>query len=110
MRGGQNIGARRPERRRVRRYAAPALEIVIRGERFRAINWSMSGALIYGIFEVIGMRVRGEMGVAGSVEALPFAATVVRADLDTGTSAVCFEDGRTDWIEFPDEASPAPLQ
>jgi len=110
MRTEKNIGARRPERRRVRRYAVPALEIVIHGERFRAIDWSMSGALIYGICDVVGMRVRGEMGVAGSIEALPFAATVVRADLDTGTSAVCFEDGRTERIEFPDEASPAPLQ
>ena len=110
MRGGQNIGARRPERRRVRRYAAPALEIVIHGERFRAINWSMSGALIYGIFEVIGMRVRGEMGVAGSSEPLPFAATVVRADVNTGNSAICFEDFRTEAIEFHDHSCAAPLQ
>ena len=109
MRSGQNIGAA-PEQRRVHRYAVPALEIVIRGERFRAINWSMRGALLYGICEDVGMRVRGEMGVAGSLEALPFAATVVRADLDTGTSAICFEDCRTDRIEFPDRPGAAPLQ
>src|SRR5437867_6535918 len=100
MRRGQNIGAR-PEQRRVRRYALPALEIVIRGESFRAVNWSMRGALIYGLFDDVGIRVRGEMGMAGSRDLLPFAATVLRADLDTGTSAICFEDYRTDRIEFP---------
>jgi hypothetical protein len=86
------------------------LEIAIGDERFQAINWSMRGALLYRICEVVGMRVRGEMGVPGSSEALPFAATVVRADLDTGNSAICFEDGRTDRIEFPEHAYAAPLQ
>lgn len=88
------------ERRRERRYALPMLEISIGDERFRAVNWSMRGALLYGICEVIGARVRGEMGVPGSSEAIPFAATVVRADLDSGNSAICFEDARTERIEF----------
>ncbi len=78
------------EQRRDRRYALPVLEVVIGDEHFRAINWSMRGALLYGICEVVGMRVRGEMGVPGSSQALPFAATVVRADLNTGNSAICF--------------------
>jgi hypothetical protein len=56
------------------------------------------------------MRVCGEMGVPGSSEALPFAATVVRADLDTGNSAICFEDYRTEGIEFREHACAAPLQ
>ncbi len=86
------------------------LEIAIGDERFHAINWSMRGALLYGICEVVGMRVRGEMGVPGSSEALPFAATGVRADLDTGNSAICFEDCRTDRIEFSEQAYAAPLQ
>jgi len=98
------------ESRRDRRYSLPMLEIAIGDERFQAINWSMSGALLYGICEVVGMRVRGEMGVPGSSDALPFAATVVRADLNTGNSAICFEDFRTDMIEFPDHAYAAPLQ
>ena len=88
----------------------PMLEIAIGDERFHAINWSMRGALLYGICEVVGMRVRGEMGVPGSSDALPFAATVVRADLNTGNSAICFEDGRTDMIEFPEHTYAAPLQ
>ena len=86
------------------------LEILIGEERFRAINWSMRGALLYGTCEIVGMRVRGEMGVPGSMEALPFAATVVRADRDTGNSAICFEDCRTDRIEFPESDCAAPLQ
>ena len=98
------------EQRRDCRYALPVLDVVIGGERFHAINWSMRGALVYGICEIVGMRVRGEMGVPGSSEALPFAATVVRADLDTGNSAICFEDFRTEGIEFPDHAYAAPLQ
>ena len=76
------------------------LEIVIAGECYRAVNWSMRGALLYGICEVVGARVRGEMGVPGSTDRFPFAATVVRADLDTGNTAICFEDGRTERIEF----------
>ena len=98
------------EQRGARRYALPMLEIVIGDERFHAVNWSMRGALLYGVCDDVGMRVRGEMGIAGSMEAVPFAATVVRADFDTGTSAICFEDYRTDRIEFPDQPTAAPLQ
>ena len=98
------------ELRHGRRYAGPVLEIVIGDEHFRAINWSMRGALLYGICEAVGVRVRGEMGVPGSSEAVPFAATVVRSDFNTGNSAICFEDGRTDRIEFPAHACAAPLQ
>jgi hypothetical protein len=88
------------ERRRERRYASPAVEVAIGSERFHAINWSMRGALIYGLCDRVGARVRGEIGVPGSSEAMPFAATVVRADFDSGNSAVCFEDGRTERIDF----------
>ena len=98
------------ERRRERRYALPVLEIAIGEDRFRAINWSMRGALLYGICELAGTRVRGEIGVPGSIDAMPFAATVVRADLDTGNSAICFEDGRTERIEFPSGDHAAPMQ
>src|SRR6266852_727714 len=98
------------EQRSESRYALPVLDVVIGGERFHAINWSMRGALLYGICEIVGMRVRGEMGVPGSSEALPFAATVVRNDLDTGSSAICFEDGRTDRIEFSERAYATPRQ
>lgn len=98
------------ERRHDRRYALPVLEVVIGGERYHAINWSMRGALLYGICEVIGMRVRGEMGVPGSCQALPFAATVVRSDLDTGNSAIYFEDCRSDTVEFHEHCCTAPLQ
>jgi hypothetical protein len=100
---------RKPDRRGERRYLLPALEIAIGDERFRAVNWSMKGALLYGICEVVGARVRGEMGVPGSGDAVPFAATVIRADLDTGNSAICFEDCRTETIEFH-QPSAAPLQ
>lgn len=97
------------ERRRDRRYASASLEIAIGDERFRAVNWSMRGALLYGICDLVGARVRGEMGVPGSCDAIPFAATVVRADLDTGNCAICFEDCRTERIEFHASAA-APLQ
>ena len=60
----------------------------------------MSGALLYGVCEVVGARVRGEIGVPGSSEGMPFAATVLRADFETGNSALCFEDWRTEAIEF----------
>jgi hypothetical protein len=100
----------RIELRRDRRYPSPALEVVIGDERFRAINWSMRGALLYGICEAVGIRVRGEIGVPGTSEGLPFAATVVRADLHSGNSAICFEDGRTERIEFHAHAGAAALQ
>jgi hypothetical protein len=93
------------EKRRERRYSLPALEVAIGDERFRAVNWSMRGALLYGICDLVGARVRGEMGVPGSSDAIPFAATVVRADLDSGNCAICFEDCRTERIEFHDSAA-----
>jgi hypothetical protein len=105
----QKISAK-TEKRRDRRYALPVLEVVIGDERFCAVNWSMRGALLHGVCEFAGMRVRGEMGVPGSSEAIPFAATVVRTDLDTGNSAICFEDFRTDRIEFHAHTSAAALQ
>jgi hypothetical protein len=86
------------------------MEVVIGDEHFHAINWSMRGALLYGICEVVGMRVRGEMGIPGSIQALPFAATVVRTDLNTGNSAICFEDCRSERIEFHAHCCTAPLQ
>jgi hypothetical protein len=98
------------EQRRDRRYVLPVLEVVIGDERFSVINWSMRGALLYGLCEIAGMRVRGEIGVPGSVEAIPFAATVLRADLNTGNSAICFEDFRTDQIEFHEHSCAAALQ
>ena len=98
------------EQRHERRYALPMLEITIGDERFRAINWSMRGALLHGICDAVGMRVKGEMGIPGSSEAVPFAATVVRADLKGGKSAICFEDCRTDRIEFREDAGACMLQ
>ena len=98
------------ERRRDKRYACPTVEIVIGDERFRAVNWSMRGALLHGLCDLVGVRIRGEMGVPGSSEAMPFTATVTRADLDTGNSAICFEDPRTERIEFPEPVCAAPLQ
>lgn len=98
------------DRRCDRRYGLPVLEIVIGDERFRAVNWSMKGALLYGLCDLVGARVRGEMGVPGSSEAMPFAATVVRADLDTGNSAICFEDIRTERIDFDTQAVAAAMQ
>jgi len=97
------------DRRRDRRYALPVLEIAIGDERFRAVNWSMQGVLLYGICELVGARVRGEMGVPGSIDGMPFAATVVRADLDSGNCAICFEDCRTERIDF-EEKDAAALQ
>ena len=99
-----------PDLRRERRYAATALEVVIGPDRFRTINWSMRGALLYGICEVVGARVRGEIGVPGSSEAISFTATVVRSDLATGNSALCFEDCRTERIEFHAHAGAMLLQ
>jgi len=98
------------ERRREQRYALGPLEVVIGGEHFRAINWSMRGALLYGICELAGSRVRGEISVPGSSDGMPFAATVVRADLDTGNSAICFEDSRTEMIEFREQPGVIQLQ
>ena len=109
MRKVQNVSDP-TEQRRDRRYVLPVLEVVIGDERFCVINWSMRGALLYGICEIAGMRVRGEMSVPGSCEGLPFAATVVRADLATGNSAICFEDFRTDQVEFHEHTCAAPLQ
>ncbi len=93
------------ERRCERRYALPVLEVVIGSERFRAVNWSMRGALIYGLCDAVGARVRGEIGIPGSCEAMPFTATVVRADFAAGNSAICFEDIRTERIDFAAEAA-----
>jgi len=98
------------ERRRERRHRLPVLEIAIDGERFRAIDWSMRGALLYGICEAAGVRVKGEIGVPGSIDAMPFTATVVRADLLTGNSAICFEDWRTEAMDFSCHDHACPVQ
>lgn len=98
------------EMRRDRRFGLPALEIVIGDERFRAINWSMKGALLYGFCDIVGARVRGEMGVPGSSEAVPFSGTVIRADLDANSSAICFEDPRTERIDFHEAQGATQLQ
>jgi len=88
--------------RREPRHPLPVLEVAIGNERFRSINWSMQGALLDGICDLIGARVRGRMGMSGSREAVPFTATVVRTDIGTGNCAICFEDGRTEQIDFAD--------
>ena len=98
------------EQRCERRFTFPALELVIGDEHFRPLNWSMRGALLHGVCDAIGVRVRGEMGVPGSSETIAFAATVIRSDPDTGNSAICFEDCRTERIEFTTQARAAALQ
>ena len=85
------------------RYPLPVLEFAIGQERFHTINWSMGGALLDGICELVGSRVRGVMGMADSREGVPFTATVIRVDLDTGNCAICFEDSRTAHLDFAAE-------
>src|SRR5882672_11228440 len=88
------------EARREQRHTLPVMEVVIGHERYRSINWSMQGALLDGICELVGTRLRGVMGVAGSRDAIPFTATVIRIDAATGNCAICFEDCRTEQLEF----------
>jgi len=100
MRGDRHNGFAMRDMRRDRRHPLPVLEIAIGNERFRSINWSMHGALLDGICDLIGARVRGVMGLARSREPIPFTATVIRADFATGNCAICFEDWRTEQIDF----------
>jgi hypothetical protein len=100
MQKARDIPLARRDLRQDRRHALPVLEVTIGDERFSSINWSMQGALLDGMCEFIGTRVRGVMGIAGSCEAIPFAATVIRADPETGSCAICFESCRTEQIEF----------
>ena len=86
--------------RREPRHPLPVLEVSIGSERFRSINWSMNGALLDGICDLIGARVRGVMGLTGSRDAVPFTATVVRSDIGNGNCAICFEDWRTEHMDF----------
>lgn len=109
MRVALNVCAE-TDRRCDRRYALPALEIVIGDDRFRAVNWSMRGALLYGFCEPVGTRLRGEIGLPGSSEGMPFTATVVRTDSAAGNTAIWFEDCRTERIDFPDRDGAALLQ
>lgn len=74
------------EVRREKRHTLPVLEVVIGHERYRSINWSMEGALLDSICELVGTRLRGVIGVAGSRDAVPFTATVIRIDPVTGNS------------------------
>ena len=94
----------RTELRRDRRYLMPVLEATIGGGQYRAINWSMGGLLIDGICQDIGTRVHGTVGLAGSVDIIPFAATVVRIDPEYGSCAICFDDPSLDYVE-PTERS-----
>jgi hypothetical protein len=82
----------RRELRRDRRYLLPALDVTIGEFKFNAINWSMGGLLIDGVCHDIGSRVRGSFGLFGSSEPMPFAATVVRIEPETGSCAICFDD------------------
>lgn len=91
------------EKRRERRFRVPVLEVAIGRERFYTINWSMGGALLDGLCDLIGSRIRGVMRVTGSREPVPFAATVIRADPATGNCALCFDDLRTEGLEFDRE-------
>lgn len=97
------------EMRRQRRFPLPVLEFAIGRERFHSINWSMEGALLDGLCDLVGTRVRGVMGMTGSCDPLPFAATVIRADHETGACAICFEDMRTERLDLgEDRLSAAP--
>ncbi len=100
MRETSNEHSSYGEMRRDRRHPLPVLEVAIGMERFHSINWSMNGALLDGICEIVGARVRGVMGIAGSRDAVPFAATVVRTNLHSGSCALCFEDVRTEAVDF----------
>lgn len=92
----------RTESRRDARYLLPALDVMIDGGKYRAINWSMGGLLIDGVCHDIGSRVRGAFGLIGSCELMPFVATVVRIDPRDGSCAICFDDPGLDYPE-PDE-------
>jgi len=90
------------EMRGDRRHCLPVLDVIIAGECFSTLNWSMRGALLDGVCALVGARVRGAMGLGDSAEAIPFTATVVRTDFANGTCAICFEDFRTEAISFGD--------
>src|SRR5260370_843115 len=65
------------EQRSESRYALPVLDVVIGGERFHAINWSMRGALLYGICEIVGMRRQQEVVDPRPLVAVPAARMIV---------------------------------
>ncbi len=77
----------------------PIMDVAIGDWVFHSINWSMGGLLLDGICQDIGMRVRGTVGLSGSRDTMPFAATVIRVDPDLGSCAICFEDPRAEAIE-----------
>jgi hypothetical protein len=103
MRGERNKQAVAGDLRRERRFPLPVLEFAIGEERFHSVNWSMGGALLNGVCELVGTRVRGRMALSGSRDALPFAGTVIRTDLDTGNCAICFEGMRTESLDFGEQ-------
>ena len=90
------------EMRRERRHALPVLDVIIAGERFCTLNWSMRGAVLDGVCALVGARVHGVMGLGESREALPFTATVVRTDFANGTCAIAFEDFRSETVILSD--------
>jgi hypothetical protein len=99
-------GMRRPksytdgtELRRERRYLSPTLDVAIGDWIYHSLNWSMAGVLLDGICQDIGMRVRGTLGLSGSRDIMPFAATVIRVDPELGSCAICFEDPRAGAVE-----------
>jgi hypothetical protein len=101
---GQPARTDRVELRRDRRYLVPMLDVTIAGGWFRALNWSMGGLLLDGICQDIGSRVRGTVGLTGSCEIMPFAATVVRIAPEFGSCALCFDDPRAERVEEDENA------
>jgi hypothetical protein len=92
----------RTELRRDRRYLMPVLDVTIGEGHYQALNWSMGGLLIDGVCHDIGSRVRGTVGLSGSREIMPFAATVVRIDPAFGSCAICFDDPSFEHLDTHD--------
>ena len=96
----------RRDMRRERRYLVPIFEVTVGNRRFRTVNWSMGGILLDGACAgvALGKSVDCSLAVPGSAQVLHFIAEIVRADPDTGASALRFEEIGVEEVDFLDRA------
>ena len=86
--------SKRQDRRIDQRMQSAALEILLAGEVFRVLDWSLSGALLADYFGPCGTgdEVVGHVQISRNGNSFPFKGVVVRRNAATGELALNFTD------------------
>ena len=82
------------EKRHDRRQPSPTLEVLLEGDRYQTVDWSLGGVLLSNYFGPLGPGdpVSGNLQVFTDPRSHPFKAVVVRRDSATGQLALNFTE------------------